>query len=346
MTSFVVDGMSVPWPASSPLWSVSAEASADALGRGGLGMLIGAAAGEPSDAPPSAERRFTPSLDLRDADELRLWLRSTRAADGSPGLPFYLALEATTHPPGAEPPWRRFLPVPQAGAWALQRLALDDMPAALREAVAVLRIRSLDASVAFEAAIDDLMAVRPEPLADVDSALLARFDETFEVAVDGEPTLVPALIDVPESPGQRTPPFILITPWSVVALDRRAGGDEIVDNHTDAGAFVRPAPRSVQLDFKIDVFAADRAQKAGLLERILGSILSDSRLVAADLPLQMVPIEPSKDEVGLLAPGRTPVFVRVTTDIETGQRRLLGLAVPFVLAGPADGRDTAELTAI
>src|SRR5215216_870771 len=292
--------MSVPWPASSPLWSVSAEASADALGRGGLGMLIRATAGEPSDAPPSAERRFTPPLDLRDADELRLWLKSTRAADGSRGRPFYLALEATTDPPSAGPPWRRFLPVPQAGAWALQRIALDDMPAALREAVALLRIRSLDAGVAFEAAIDDLMAVRPEPLADVDSALLVRFDETFEVAVHGEPTLVPALIDVPESPGQRTPPFILITPWSVVALDRRAGGDEVVDNYTDAGAFVRPAPRSVQLDFKIDVFAADRAQKAGLLERVLTSILSDPQLVAANMPLEILPVEPSQEDAALL----------------------------------------------
>src|SRR5215213_3921698 len=321
--------MSVPWRASSQLWSVSAEASADALGRGGLGMLIRSATGDPSDPPPSAERRFTPPLDLRAADELRLWIRSTRAADGSPALPFYLALEAATDPSGSGPPWRRFLLVPQAGAWALQRLALDDMPAGVREAVAVLRVRSLDAGAAFEASIDDLMAVRPEPLSDVDSALLGRFDETFEVAVNGEPVLVPAVVDVPESPGDRTPPFILITPWSVLPLDRRAGGDDVVDNYTDAGAFVRPAPRSVQLDFRIDVFAADRAQKAGLPEGVLGSILSDPRLVAADTPLQMVSIEPSQEDAALLVPGRTPVFVRVTTDVETGPRRLLGLAVPF-----------------
>lgn len=345
MSSFVIDGMSVPWAASSPLWSVSAETSADALARGGLGMLIRAAAGDASDTPPSAERRFTPPFDLRDADELRLWTRSTRAADGSAALPFYLALEATTDPPGPAT-WRRFLPVPRAGAWTLQRLVLDDMPPALREAVAVLRIRSLDAGAAFEAAVDELMAVRPEPLGDVDSALLARFHETFEVAVDGEPALVPAIVDVPESPGDRTPPFILITAWSVLALDRRAGSDDVVDNYTDAGAFVRPAPRSVQLDFKLDVIAADRAQKAGLLERVLTSILSDPQLVAANMPLEILPVEPSKEDAALLVPGRTPVFVRISTEFETGPRRLLGLAVPFILAGPSDGRETAELTAI
>jgi hypothetical protein len=344
VSSFLVDGMSVPWASSSPSWSISADASADALGRGGLGMVVRAAGAEASDVPPAAQRSFTPPLDLSAADELRLWVRSTRAADGSPTQPFYLALEATASPSGPGTTWRRFLPVPQPGAWTLQRLALDDMPAGFRKAVAALRIRSLDAATTFEAAFDELIAVRPEPLADVDAALLARFHERFEA--NGQPALVPAVIDLPEHPGDRTPPLILITPWSVLPLDRRAGGGDAVDNYTDAGAFARPTPRSIQLDFQLDVFAADRTQKAMVLDRMLASILSEPQLVAANVPLQMIPIEPSKEETAQLVPGRTPVFVRVISDIESGPRRLLELAVPFVLAGPADGRETAELTAI
>jgi hypothetical protein len=346
VSSFPVDGMAVPWEASSPLWSLSADSSADAFGRGGLGMVIRAAAGDKSEPPPFAERRFTPPLDLRGADELRLWLRSTRPGDGGPARPFYLVLEATTDPPGAGTPWRRFLPVAQPDMFALHSLWLGDMPAGLRQALGVLRIRSLDVTVAFEAAVDDLVAVRPEAVQDVDGALLARFHNAFEVDVAGSRTPVPAILDVPENPGARTPPFILITPWSVVPLERRSGTDESIDNYTDGGAFVRTPPASLQLEFRLDVFAGDRTQKAQLLELIVGSILSDPRLIAANAPLTVVPFVPSSEEAATIAPGRTPLFVRVNTEVETGPRRLLGFAVPFVLAGPADGRETAELTAV
>src|SRR5262245_32596909 len=101
--------MTAPGEASSPSWSLSIDPSADAFGRGGLGMLIRAASGDGSEPPPAAERRFTPPLDLRGADELRLWLRSTRPGDGGPARPFYLVLEATTDPPGTGATWRRFL---------------------------------------------------------------------------------------------------------------------------------------------------------------------------------------------------------------------------------------------
>jgi hypothetical protein len=337
MTSFVVDELGVPWEASSALWSLAAAPSADALGRGGSGMAIQSAAGAASDPAPSAERRFTPPLDLRGADELRLWLRSSRPGDGRPDRPFYLAFEAATDPPGAGAPWRRFLPVSQPDAWTLHRLWLGDMSAALRQAVGFLRLQSLDPTVAFDAALDDVLAVRPEPIGDVQAALLARLADAVDASV---------ILDVPENPGTRTRPFVLVTPWSVVPLERRTGADEITDNYTDTGAFVRPAPASLQLEYRVDVFAEDGAEKARLLEAIVGAFLSDARLVVANVPVALLPFVPLDEEATAAATGRTPLFVRLTTDVETGRRRLLGFAVPFLLAGPADGRETAEVAPV
>lgn len=338
MSTSLVDELAVPWVASSPLWSVAADPSAAALGRDGVGMQIRAAAGELSDPAPSAERGFTPPLDLRGADELRLWLRCTRAADGGPTRPFYLALEATTDPPAAGTSWRRLLPVPQPEVFALHRLWLGDMPAALRQAVGILRLQSLDATTAFTAAVDDIVAVRPEPVGDVEAVLVARLEE-----VVGAPAV---LLDVPENPGTRTRPFVLVTPWSVVPLDRLAASDEVIDNYTDDGAFVRPAPASLQLEYRIDVFADDRASKAQVLDAIIGSILADARLVVANVPLVLGPFVPSDETAATIEPGRTPLFVRVTTEVETGPRILRRFAVPFVVAAPVDGRETAEAAAV
>jgi hypothetical protein len=336
MTAVLVDDLTAPWEATSALWTLSAATEGDALGRGGLGMVIRAAAGAEGAPAPSAERPFTPALDLRDADELRLWLRSSRPGDGRPARPFYLAIEAATDT--AEPElWRRFLPVVQPDVWALHRLFLGDMPTGLRGGVGLLRLVSLDATTAFSAALDDVVAVRPEPVRDVEAALIACLETLSGMT---------AIIDVPESPGMRARPFVLVTPWSIVPIERATGIDEAIDNFTDGGAFVRTAPASLQLEYRIDVFADDRAEKARALEAISGFILSSTRLVAANVPLVLEPFAPSPEDAATLEAGRTPVYVRVVTEVETGPRRLLGLAVPFVLAGPADGRETAELTPV
>jgi hypothetical protein len=145
--------------------------------------------------------------------------------------------------------------------WELHRLWLGDIPAGLRQAVGFLRFRSLEPAVAFTASIDDLIA----------AALLARLDRRFRVPIGVTLTDVPAIIDLPESPGERTPPYILIIPWSVQVIGQRGGSGEVIDNHTATGAIVRPSPREMQLEYCVDVFAQVRSQKALLMEQRLRS---------------------------------------------------------------------------
>jgi hypothetical protein len=157
----------------------------------------------------------------------------------------------------------------------------------------VLRLRSRDPTVAFAASIDDLLATTMEPLQDVDTALLAGVDRQFQVSIEGTLTDVSAIVDLPENPGERTPPYILITPWSVQAVGKRGGSGEIIGNYTTTGAFVRPAPQEIQLEYRIDVLAQVRSHNTLVMGHILGDFGARLRLVVNGEPLEMTPFAPS-----------------------------------------------------
>jgi hypothetical protein len=343
MSELLVDDFTAAWTADpSGLWTVSSQEQVSHLGEDGKGLLIEAAPGTPAGSGPYAERRFTPALDLRQLDEIRFWLRSSRPGDGTPARPFYLAFEADTDPTAAGGPWRRLVPVSSRDGWELKTMWLGDMPPAVRQAVAVMRLRSLDRTVAFRAAVDDLVATRPEPLVDTDAALLGRLDRAFSVVVAGTPTKVPAVVSVPENPSTQAPPYILIIPWKVLPLGRPAAARDVVDNYTQGGAYVRPAPAAIQLEYALDVVAEERQHKNEVLERILDSVARRPRIVVEDVPVELVGFDRDPLTEVPSATRRTPVFYRVVVAAETGDRRFLGMAQPFVLAAPADGRETAE----
>jgi len=348
MSTQIVDTLASPWEADpTGLWSLSVTPASSRFGEDGLGMAIVARGGNNTDPAPFAQRRFNPPLDLRGVEELRFWLRSSRPGDGSPAHPFYLAFEASNVQPAPELSWGRLLSVKKRETWELQRLWLGDMPAGLRQTVGLLRLRSLDPTVAFNASIDDLIAGTPEPLQDVDAALLARLDRRFRVPVEGTLTDVPAIVDLPENPGERTPPYILITPWSVQAVGHRGGSGEVIDNHTATGAFMRPPPREIQLEYRIDVFAQVRTQKTLLMEQILGDFGGRPHLVVNGEPLEMMPFVPSPEQVThLISPGRTPLFYRLSVWMEAGVRQFRPLTVPMLVTGPRDGRETAEAVTV
>ena len=103
------------------------------------------------------------------------------------------------------------VPVIQWETWELHRLWLGDMPNTLRQDVGFMRLRSLDPTIAFNASMEDLIAATPEPIQDVGAAMLARQDGRYQVQVEAVNTDVPAILDLPENPGTRPMPYILIT---------------------------------------------------------------------------------------------------------------------------------------
>ncbi len=345
MSGRLVDDLAAPWQADgSGLWTLASTSSAARLGADGLGMEIRASAGATALPQPYAERHFSSALDLRDSEELRFWLRSSRPGSGEASRPVYLAFEADTDPPSGTP-WRRLLPVRSADVWELQRLWIGDMPGALRQAVAYLRIVGLDGRIAFRASVDDLVATTPQPVTDVDAALLARLDGVFQVDVSGTPTAVPAILDLPEAPGTRTAPYILLTPWSVVPVPDRGGVSEVVDNPTDFGAHVRPAPALVRLEYRIDVYAGTRLQKSSLLDRIVPDLLHP--LVVDDEVFALETFQPSWEEAAAdVPPGRTPLFYRLSVPVETGPRVFSGSAIPFLVVGDLHDRSGAEVVSV
>jgi hypothetical protein len=324
MSSVTIDSFSTAWqPDASGLWALSISAAAARFG--GEGMEIVATAGAGPAPAPSARLTLPAAVDLREREELRLWLRSSRAGA-------YLELEVDSVPASGSA-WRRQLPVRRAHHWELHRLWIGDMAAGVRSAARRLRLRSLDGTVAFTAAVDELLAVQPQAVVDADAALLARLHRRFSVPGAAGPTPVPAILDFPESPGTRVAPYILITPWSVQPEAPPAG--ERVDSPTMTGAATRPAPLFATLEYRIDVFATNRAEKSALLGEIVPALLRPLPVAGAAVTVDPFagPAEP---------PGRTPLYVRMLVPVETGARTFRDLATARLQVGHIDDRPGAE----
>lgn len=332
-----------PWvlDADTPLWSLSATTAPGYVSEDATATMI-LARGGVANPPPFIQRQLLTPLDLRQIDELRFWFRSSRLGDGSSEKPFYLVFEITNSSSSLS--WKRLVSVKQADVWQLHQMWLGDMPSSLRQAIEILRLHSLDAGIGFTAAIGDLIATTPTPIQDVDAVFLNRLNNRFQVVVDGTSMDVPAIIDLPENPGTRTLPHILITPWSIQLQDSTTGNGELVDNYTlaanssPAGAFIQPAQQPLRLNFSIDVFARERSQKAYLLEQILFSLHQQSFLVINGEPITITKFIPSDQEIAAyVTPGRTPLFYQVMIRMKTGERQFRPQAVPFILASPDTG---------
>jgi hypothetical protein len=293
-------------------------------------MEIAAESHDSATTTPWLVREFTSPLDLSDFDELRFWFRSSQTANGSQDRPFYIAFEAA----GAFTPghliWQRFLAVEKSNTWQLQRLWLADMPNDLREAVGAVRVRGVR-PLGFQGAMDELIATTHEPVQDVEAAFLGRLHEQFLIDVAGTLTAVPAVVHLPEAPSTPDFPYILLTPWSVRLQRQLGSGSELIDNYTADGAHVRPTPQTLEFDYQIDVFAERRDEKTRLLDAILQSFAGDPFLIIGGEPFSVTPIGISSEESSrLIPPGRTPIFLRVVSPIESGVRVLRAQAVPFL----------------
>lgn len=329
-----VDDFSSPWqPDASGLWTATSNEAAANLGADRLGMAVDAQAGQAAGPSPFVRSVLADPLDLTDTAELRFWVRASRPADGSAARPYYLAFEAGTDPAADQHAWHRLLTIERPGTWELQRIHLGDMPAALRGSVAVLRIRGLDRTLAFHLAVDDLVACTPEAVRDVETALRTRLDTALDAPVLLSPTAT--------TPGV---PHLGISPWAIVPQTEHLG-EELVDNQTVDGAFVRPHPRRLRLDYRLEAFGDERAQQAVLLEAVVTELAREPRIVAANDPHVLSPFEPTPTQTGPVQPGVTPLYYRVVTSYETGARVFRPRAVPFILTGQP-GEATPEVSPV
>lgn len=319
MSSRLLDFLPERWTAQhADLWRVALQRGRDPHDADGAFLVVDIGSRPAREGPASSclTYELPEPLSLTDVSEARLWLRCSKASDRRAGRPCFLSFEMTRGP-DAPVEWSRRLPVAQAGRWELHCLWIEDMPQTLRGAVATLRLRADLGPEPVALALSGLLAVRPQPIQDVDEALMARLS-------GDRPGIgsVVAQIELPEGAAPSTAPYILVSPLSIAPQGHRGGSGDVEDNLTEQGLpHLRPRPHTLELAFRIDVHAQNRQQKAKILDEVLADFARRPFLVVNHERLPLLPYSPGPEEAHHLAPpGRTPLFYRVQCEIECGTR--------------------------
>lgn len=258
-------------------------------------------------------------LDLRSFDELRLWLWADRPADGTPQRPFFLALRlgSAALPLGdAGNPWYRLLPVGESGVWEHVRVSLGDLPVAAREAVSQIELRCADGA-GFTCVLDDFLAVREQPLADVDGALLNRLHQ--QVAVGG--TAVPATVLAAGTPAPDAP-AIIVRHHGVEYADARTSATPVRGDYTLNRFLLLPARIGYNLHYLVEVVGGSRAAEVSIIEFLLVALPPRGDLLVGGrpLPIEWVPV-PLYDADGAPLADRPRLYLRVLTSLAVGLAR-------------------------
>ena len=248
-------------------------------------------------------RRTLPAVDIAGNTELRL---SVRAGAGTPAdrpfLPLALRLGSAARPlTDPANTWHRLLPIHASGAWETVRMSLDDL--ALGGPLTQVELRCVAGGRAFAVYLDDLVAVRPQPIADADRGLL---DRLAGIEVGGAPVTVAVRAGdeaVPDGPA-----------LDVVQFDVRYAGRRVSDvarpsDHTEHGHRLIAPGDPYDIDYAVTPVAADRAQQAALLEAVLDRLAPVDELIVdgATLPVELVHV-PGYERIGG-APGPVPVLL-------------------------------------
>ncbi len=220
-----------------------------------------------------------PGENLDDYDELRLVLRGDRAS--APGFYLELRLGSAALPidaPGND--WHRRIPLGGGGTWDVVRLSLADLPPAVRGAVTTAELRCIDASAAFHIHIDQILAVRPALLVDLEQALFERLDGFADI----DATPVPAERVAAGGSWPATTPCIAIVPLDVQVLADRGTGTPQRCDFLAEGYRMRPAPIAYEARYAIEPVAADRDDQAALMDAVLARVGPRGELRVAGLP--------------------------------------------------------------
>jgi hypothetical protein len=242
------------------------------------------------------------AVDLSTLDDLELWVRSDRAADGSEARPFFLELRLGSEavPVGSTiNDWNRLIPITAPGAWQAVPLALDDLAAGVRSGVTQIQMTCIAAGVAFALDLDELIALRPELLADVDAALVARLGAAAPAVVlptETEPPL----------------PFFRITSYGVRPAPERSPASGFRSDFTGQCFSIRPPSTPFDLLYAVDAVSADRADAARLLEHVYAELTPVAVLEAAGRPLTIESVDgPQLARTAI--PDQPTVYLKVST---------------------------------
>jgi hypothetical protein len=248
-----------------------------------------------------ARCRIMPAQNLDSFDELRLVLRSDRAATGAP---FYveLRLGSAALPIGAPAnTWLRRLPLTGDNRWDLVRLTLDDLPAAVRAALTRMELQVLDATRPFTLQVDEALAVQPRMVADAEAALVARLHQRFVLGAAAVPArTIPAGGALPV---QR--PLIAILPLALRQAQERSTGQAQRSDHVTDGYRLRPAPLAWELGYAFEALAATRDEQAAIVDWLIGELPAQGslRVGGQSLSLELVPPPPpDRDLIAVQVP--------------------------------------------
>jgi len=293
MPSLVVDSIEnvALWRALAPDGlTPSAELSLTAdSSRGRPGATSSALIAGTTNALNHTLRRNFAGLNLSNFDELRLWLYSDTAADGTPAHPFFLEMRMASaalalNDPGNK--WQRYLPVSQTQTWESVRLNIRDLAGAVRSAVTVMQLRCANASAAFVCDLSDIIAMRDAMIGDVDMALLALLNKVL--VLNGAP--VPAVLHQAAGPVGQVPPYFEITQYDLVFSRERTQSAQPRGDFTDLGYSIRPPSNAYELYYQVTA-VADRTTQIQMLEFMLRVLPVRGELVVNNLPLPMETVE-------------------------------------------------------
>jgi hypothetical protein len=276
-----------------------------------------------SDALNHTLRRSLGQIDLTNLDEIRLWLYSDRAADGTPPRRFYLEMRLASATLALNDPnntWRRYLPVSQVATWERVRLTLGDLPAAVRGALTTIQLRCANATAAFNCHFDAIIAVRDAMIVDVDNALRASLDGIL--SVNGKK--IPAVLHPANAVQTQTRPYIEILQYDAHFSRERTDSASARGDFTDQGYSLRPPANAYELFYQVTAVADDRPTQSAMLEFMLRTLPARGQLLVNGdpLPMEAIDVQPI-DQIGGFRTDQIPLFYKISTRLE------VGLSVPL-----------------
>jgi hypothetical protein len=321
MPSIIVDSMdnAAPWSAFAPDGvtpstevSLTIDSSKPRPGADPTAGLVTAT----SNALNHRLRRNLGPLDLTKFSDLRFWVYSNRAADGTPNRPFFLEVRLASAAMALTDPgntWQRYVPVSQTGVWEPVRVTLNDLPAAVRSAVSVIQLRC--PAVPFQCDVDDIIAVQDEMVADVDAALAAQLNNILVLGANP----VPAVLHPANGTLTQARPYFEITNYDILWCRERTDSNRPRGDYTDAGYVMRPPSNAYELYYQVTAVADDRASQAQMLEFLLRTLPARGALVVngAPLPMESIMVYPF-DQLGGVRTDALPIFYRISTRQEVG----------------------------